>query len=73
MSDPATLSSFQFALAMRSSAPRIQAHYQYYHTAVEPTLKAEQDASCPAWVFFEGKQFCSPALDDAHGAVNGES
>lgn len=73
MADPETLSSFQFALAMRSSAPRIEAHYQYYHTAVEPSLKAEQDTSCPVWVFFDGKQFCSPSLDKAHGEVHGDS
>jgi len=58
---------------MRSSAPRIEAHYQYYHTAAEPSLKAEQDASCPAWVLFDGKQFCSPSLSDAKGTVNGDS
>ena len=57
MADPETLSSYQFALSMRSSAPRIEAHYQYYHTAVEPSLKAEQDdISCPIWVLFNGKQ-----------------
>jgi UDP-glucose:glycoprotein glucosyltransferase len=73
MSNAETLSSFQFALSMRSSAPRIEAHYQYYHTAAEPSLKAEQDASCPAWVLFDGKQFCSPSLSDAKGTVNGDS
>lgn len=73
MPNPETLSSFQFALAMRSSAPRIEAHYQYYHTAVEPSLKAEQDTSCLVWVFFDGKQFCSPTLDKPHGEVHEES
>lgn len=73
MVHPETLSSWQFALSMRASAPRIEAHYQYYHTAVEPSLKEEQDTSCPVWVLFDGKQFCSPALDAAHGRIVGDS
>ncbi|KAH6721098.1 UDP-glucose:glycoprotein glucosyltransferase-domain-containing protein [Leptodontidium sp. 2 PMI_412] len=73
MLSPETLSSWQFALSMRASAPRIEAHYQYYHTAAEPSLKAEQETSCPVWVLFNGKQYCSPALDTAHGDVSGDS
>ncbi|TVY85525.1 UDP-glucose:glycoprotein glucosyltransferase [Lachnellula suecica] len=73
MPDPETLSSYQFALSMRSSAPRIEAHYQYYHTAAEPSLQAEQDTSCPVWVLFNGKQYCSPALDAPHGDISGDS
>jgi UDP-glucose:glycoprotein glucosyltransferase len=73
MADPETLSTYKFALSMRSSAPRIEAHYQYYHTAAEPSLKGEQDTSCPVWVLFNGKQYCSPALDEAHGDVIGDS
>ena len=71
MAHPETLSSYQFALSMRSSAPRIEAHYQYYHTAVEPSLKADQDASCPVWVLFNGNQYCSSAMDEEHGEVGG--
>jgi len=73
MADAETLSSYKFALSMRSSAPRIEAHYQYYHTAAEPSLKAEQDISCSVWVLFNGKQYCSPPLDEAHGDVTGEA
>ena len=73
MISPETLSSWQFALSMRASAPRIEAHYQYYHTAAEPSLKAEQDTSCPVWVLFNEKQYCSPALDAAHGDISGDS
>jgi UDP-glucose:glycoprotein glucosyltransferase len=73
MLDSETLSTYQFALSMRSSAPRIEAHYQYYHTAAEPSLKEEQDSSCPVWVLFGGKQYCSPALDQPHGDCNGKS
>ncbi|RFU33473.1 hypothetical protein B7463_g2887, partial [Scytalidium lignicola] len=67
--DAESLSLYQLALSVRSAAPRIEAHYQYYHTAVEPSLTAEQDDSCPVWVLFNGKQYCSPALDKAFGEV----
>ncbi|CZT01255.1 probable UDP-glucose:glycoprotein glucosyltransferase precursor [Rhynchosporium agropyri] len=73
MLNPETLSSWQFALSMRASAPRIEAHYQYYHTAAEPSLKAEQDTSCQVWVLFNGKQYCSPTLETAHGDISGDS
>jgi UDP-glucose:glycoprotein glucosyltransferase len=73
LADPETLSTYRFALSMHSLAPRIEAHYQYYHTAVEPSLKGEQDTSCPVWVLFNEKQYCSPALEEAHGEVRGDS
>lgn len=71
MSDPQSLSSYQLALSLRSAAPRIEAHYQYYHNAVEPSLKGEQDTSCPVWVLLNGLQYCSPSLDKPHGEVKG--
>lgn len=71
--DAEALSTYQFALSMRSAAPRIEAHYQYYHTAAEPSLKQEQDASCPVWVLLSGKQYCSPSLDAPYGDVNGNA
>lgn len=63
------LSSFQFALAIHSAAPRIEAHYHFYDTSVEPSLMIAQDAACPVWVHFDGKQYCSPALDRAQQDV----
>lgn len=30
-----------------------------------------QDAVCPVWVYFDGKQYCSPALDRAQQDVGG--
>ncbi|KAL8659141.1 MAG: hypothetical protein Q9226_000605 [Calogaya cf. arnoldii] len=59
------LSSLEFALSIHSAAPRIEAHYQYYSTSIEPSLMVAQDAACPVWVHFDGKQYCSPALDRA--------
>ena len=73
MVEEETLSSYKFALSTRSSAPRIEAHYQFYHTAAEPSLSAEQPSSCPVWVLFGGKQYCSPTLDEIHGDITGDS
>lgn len=63
------LSSFKFALSIHSAAPRIEAHYQYYDTSVEPSMMVAQDAACPVWIHFDGKQYCSPALDRAQQDV----
>ncbi|RDW68029.1 hypothetical protein BP6252_09425 [Coleophoma cylindrospora] len=71
MANAETLSSYKFALYLRSSAPRIEAHYQFYHTAVEPFLDVEESTSCPAWVLFDSKQYCSPTMDAAQGNVKG--
>ena len=65
------LSSFKLALSIHSAAPRIEAHYQYYATTVENSLMVAQDAACPVWVHFDGKQYCSPALERAQQDVNG--
>ena len=59
------LSSFKFALSIHSTAPRIEAHFQYYNTSVQATLIGAQDGACPVWTHFNGKQHCSPALDRA--------
>ena len=69
ITNPEALSSFEFALSIHSAAPRIEAHYHYYDTSVEPSLMIAQDAACPVWVHFEGKQYCSPALDRAQQDV----
>jgi len=70
--DLETLASFQFALSVRSAAPRIEAHYQFYNTSVEPSLQGEQGTDCETWVSFGGKQFCSPELEDSHGTIKAE-
>ncbi|KAF2711570.1 glycosyltransferase family 24 protein [Pleomassaria siparia CBS 279.74] len=73
ITDPATLSSFQFALSVHSAAPRIEAHYQFYNTSVEPSLLGEQQgADCDTWVAFRGQQYCSPERENSHGAIKGE-
>lgn len=69
MADPQALSAYQLALSLRSAAPRVEAHYQYYHTAIEPSIQGEQSTSCPVWVFLNGLQYCSPTLEEAMGEV----
>ncbi|KAA6411432.1 MAG: glycosyltransferase family 24 [Lasallia pustulata] len=71
ITDPDALSSFQFALSIHSAAPRIEAHYQYYTTSVEQSLMVGQDAACPVWVHFNGKQYCSPSLERAQQDFKG--
>ncbi|KAG5985301.1 hypothetical protein E4U55_006781 [Claviceps digitariae] len=60
MTDPDALSTFNIALSLRSAAPRIEAHYQYYETAIEPFV---EHRNCDAWVLFDRKQYCTPELD----------
>ncbi|KAK1830513.1 UDP-glucose:glycoprotein glucosyltransferase [Podospora conica] len=66
------LSTFKLALSMRSAAPRIEAHYQFYTTSVEPTLSGSQD-DCAQWFLLDGKQYCTPTLDTAHASVRNNS
>jgi UDP-glucose:glycoprotein glucosyltransferase len=62
ISSPEALSTFKLALSMRSAAPRIEAHYQYYATGVELHLGSSSPEGCDPWVYFSEKQYCSPAL-----------
>ncbi|KFY85437.1 hypothetical protein V498_07720 [Pseudogymnoascus sp. VKM F-4517 (FW-2822)] len=66
--DSEGLASYSLALSLRTSAPRIEAQYQFYETAIEPSADG---SSCPVWVLFGGKKHCSPALDEAHSTYNG--
>jgi UDP-glucose:glycoprotein glucosyltransferase len=72
ITDPEALASFEFALSVRSAAPRIEAHYQFYKTSVEPSLAAVQTSDCEIWVSFGGKQYCSPELKEPIGAIESE-
>ncbi|KUM63406.1 hypothetical protein ACN42_g3662 [Penicillium freii] len=69
---PESLSSFKLSLSVRSSAPRIEAHFQFYNTSVQQSLMVAQDAACPVWVHSEGKQYCSSAMERAQQDVVGE-
>ncbi|CAN8104810.1 unnamed protein product [Discula destructiva] len=63
-----SLSIFKLALSTRSAAPRVEAHYQYYQTGVEPSLKGDQQG-CDTWVLLDGQQYCSASLEQSHGLV----
>jgi UDP-glucose:glycoprotein glucosyltransferase len=66
------LASFELALSVRSAAPRIEAHYQFYNTSVEPSLVAEQTSVCETWVSIGGKQYCSAQPDEPFGDIESE-
>ena len=69
---PEGLSSFKLSLAIRSAAPRIEAHYQFYNTSVQNSLAAAQDAVCSVWVHSDGKQYCSADMERAQQDVAGD-
>lgn len=60
---PDALSTFKLSLSLRAAAPRIEAHYQYYITAVDPKSKIDGADDCQTWAFIDNKKYCSPALD----------
>ncbi|PHH71426.1 hypothetical protein CDD82_6524 [Ophiocordyceps australis] len=64
ISSPEALATFDLALSLHAAAPRIEAHYQYYSTAVEAAVT---NISCPNdWVWLDGKQYCTSSSLD-HG------
>ena len=71
LSKPEALSSFQFGLSIHNSAPRIEAHYQYYGTAIEPLLKSTGEAECDTWLLFQGKQYCDPKMEKPNAEIPG--
>ncbi|OAA73742.1 UDP-glucose:Glycoprotein Glucosyltransferase [Cordyceps fumosorosea ARSEF 2679] len=62
ISSPEALSTFNLGLSLRSSTPRVEAHYQYYDTAV---ALADIDPSCDSWILLDGNQYCTPDLQKA--------
>ncbi|KAM0714359.1 hypothetical protein Q7P37_010146 [Cladosporium fusiforme] len=67
LSKPEDLSSFDLALSMHSTAPKLEAHFQYYNTAVQPTIEQEEEGVCESWVHvpWSGQRFCSPELSES--------
>ncbi|GAP85192.1 putative UDP-glucose:Glycoprotein Glucosyltransferase [Rosellinia necatrix] len=72
ISSSQALSTFKLALSIRTAAPRVEAHYQYYDTAVTPSL-AEAKSECEEWVLLNQKQYCSATMANSDGRVTGES
>ena len=69
ITSPEAMSSFKMALTLHTSAPKIEAQHQYYNYSIAPNMMAAQDAVCPVWVHFDGKQYCSPTLERAQQDV----
>lgn len=69
LTKPEDLSSFDFALSIHSTAPRIEAHYQFYNTSVKPLIDEEQDEGCESWAHVpgHGQRFCSADMDASDG------
>ncbi|GKU02696.1 udp-glucose:glycoprotein glucosyltransferase [Fusarium langsethiae] len=59
------LSTFKLSLSLRASAPRIEAHYQYYSTAVDPGPQIDDADDCQSWALIDNQKYCSPGLDAA--------
>ncbi|KAL2890526.1 UDP-glucose glycoprotein glucosyltransferase [Ceratocystis lukuohia] len=56
VTSPDMLSTFNFALSMRTAAPRVEAHYQYYATGIEPHLGSRaSDKDCNVWALIDDK------------------
>ncbi|KAH8160675.1 hypothetical protein CIB48_g7562 [Xylaria polymorpha] len=72
VSTPESLSTFKLALSMRTAAPRIEAHYQYYDTAVTPSLGKARD-DCEEWVLLNKQQYCSASLVSPDSLLSEES
>jgi UDP-glucose:glycoprotein glucosyltransferase len=62
---PEALSTFKLALSLRAAAPRIEAHYQYYTTAVDSVSKGDTNEDCSTWALLDSKKYCSETLDKA--------
>jgi len=54
-SDPASLSSFEFAFSIHSAVPRIEAQHQYYNTAVRHLEYGSDNTTMSYW---KGSYFC---------------
>lgn len=71
VSGPEALSTFSLALSMRSAAPRIEAHYQYYSTGVAPLLQDMHQDGCDGWVLLDAAQYCDAALENPREVAGG--
>lgn len=54
-SDPASLSSFEFAFSIHSAVPRIESQHQYYNTAVRHLEYGFENSTVSHW---KGSHFC---------------
>lgn len=55
---PSSLSTFHLALSLHSTAPRIEAQYNWYNSAVKGQENKLGVEGCEGWVEWRGKGFC---------------
>ncbi|RPA73028.1 hypothetical protein BJ508DRAFT_216551 [Ascobolus immersus RN42] len=55
---PEDLASFNFALSIHASAPRVEAQYQYYEQTLVPMMGRMFRPECPVWLLWSSKQVC---------------
>ncbi|ODO11431.1 hypothetical protein I350_00211 [Cryptococcus amylolentus CBS 6273] len=55
---PSSLATFNLALSLHSTAPRIEAEYNWYESAVRGQEKTLGVEGCQGWVDWRGKGFC---------------
>lgn len=56
LDQPGALSSFNYALALHTAVPKIEAFYSYYDSSVDE--KKLGVGECEAWVEWRGKGYC---------------
>jgi UDP-glucose:glycoprotein glucosyltransferase len=61
LTESGALSSFKLSLSLRTAAPRIEAHYQYYDTAIQH-LGGTQKEECETWVARGDYKYCDEDL-----------
>ncbi|KAF1985410.1 glycosyltransferase family 24 protein [Aulographum hederae CBS 113979] len=71
VTNPDVLDSFKFALSIHSTAPRIEAQYQFYNTSVEARLAQSQDTKCENLLEYSGAYHCSPDVEIGAGKEKG--
>ncbi|KAG5438354.1 hypothetical protein PCANB_002842 [Pneumocystis canis] len=59
LTDEISLSILDYALALQSSAPKVQAYYHYYNdTVVSEMIHKNFNLHCKNWILFNEKQYC---------------
>lgn len=56
LAGPEEVASFNLALSLHAAAPRIEANYQYYETALEPIMGALYNPKADVWLQWGSKQ-----------------
>lgn len=57
------LASFNLALSIHAAAPRIEAHYHFYESMLEPRMGKLFKPDCAVWLQWSHKQICKTTGD----------